>query len=140
MRWVCGDVIDLIRTPDADGLPAFAATCTYRNHRGGNPKQRRGSGDGRQRGCVGAVGVAFLADLGHLQQDFSNLEPGAHRQGVKGQPFRKKAPTGMERSDGKRNAPQTPFSLFRGLCRSCSTHRGTARHKQLCGQHSALCG
>ena len=48
----------------------MVSACTYRNHRGGNPKQRRGSGDGRQRGCVGAVGVAFLADLGHLQQDF----------------------------------------------------------------------
>ncbi|EJX04348.1 hypothetical protein EVA_07544 [gut metagenome] len=39
----------------------------------------------------------------------------------------------MGRSDGKRNAPlqyQTPCSLFRGLCRSCSTRRGTARHKR----------
>ena len=35
-----------------------------------------------------AVGVAFLPDLGHLQQDFSNPEPGAHRKGVKGQPLR----------------------------------------------------
>ena len=34
----------------------------------------------------GAVGMAFLSDLGHLQQDFSNPEPGAHREGVKDQP------------------------------------------------------
>ena len=36
----------------------------------------------------GAMGMAFLPDLGHLQQDFPNPEPGAHREGVKGQPFR----------------------------------------------------
>ena len=34
----------------------------------------------------GAVGMAFLSDLGPLQQDFSNPEPGAPREGVKDQP------------------------------------------------------
>ena len=47
----------------------------------------------------GAVGMAFLSDPGHLRQDFSNPEPGAHREGVKDQPsvkiFSAKAPTGI---------------------------------------------